>query len=83
MWAEFVDTNAIKSSEFNSYRLNIRFLFSRITLATVTIDASPETLDCDDCVLVDVHEVIDANTLLTSNGEIQLYGAYILEQPDD
>jgi len=89
----------MKSPEFDSYRLNIRFLLSLIALATlflvmtacddreipttVAIAVSPETLDCDDCELVDVNEVIDANTVLTSKGEIQLYGAYTLEQPAD
>ncbi len=99
MRVEFVDTNAMKSPEFNLHLLNIRFLLSLITLATVilvttacddreipatvTIAASPETLDCDDCELVEVNEVIDANTVLTSKGEVQMYGAYILDQPAD
>lgn len=89
----------MKSPEFNSSRLNIRFLLSLITLATVilvmtacahreipatvAITVSPETLDCDDYELVEVIEVIDANTVLTSNGDIQLYGAFSLKQPSD
>jgi hypothetical protein len=51
--------------------------------ATVAITVSPETLDCDDYELVEVIEVIDANTVLTSNGDIQLYGAFSLKQPAD
>jgi|LWDU01.1.fsa_nt_gi endonuclease YncB( thermonuclease family) len=43
----------------------------------------PESLECRDCELVDVVEVKDANTIITSFGEIQMYGAYVIDQPED
>ncbi|MDE0591863.1 MAG: hypothetical protein OSB68_01275 [Dehalococcoidia bacterium] len=76
MWVEFVNTNAMKSPEFNSYRLNIWFLLSLIALAT-------EIPGCNDCELFDVNEVIDSNTVLTSKAEIHLYPLYRVDQPAD
>jgi endonuclease YncB( thermonuclease family) len=40
-------------------------------------------LTCPNCELVDVSGVIDANTLSTSIGHIQMYGVYVLNQPED
>jgi endonuclease YncB( thermonuclease family) len=40
-------------------------------------------LSCPECELVEVLDVIDANTVRTSAGEIQMYGAYVLDQPAD
>jgi endonuclease YncB( thermonuclease family) len=44
---------------------------------------APESLNCPDCELVDVVNVIDANTVETSIGTIQMYGGYVLEQPSE
>jgi hypothetical protein len=43
----------------------------------------PQSLACPDCELVDAIGVKDANTIITSVGEVQMYGAYVLDQPDD
>ena len=43
----------------------------------------PEPLQCKDCELVDVIGVKDADTLITSIGEIHMYGAYVIDQPAD
>ncbi|MEE8046157.1 MAG: hypothetical protein V3T49_04890 [Dehalococcoidia bacterium] len=40
-------------------------------------------LACPDCELVEVVEVIDANTLTTSIGEIRPYGSYVRDLPAD
>ena len=45
------------------------------------VELSEETLTCPNCELVDVIEIIDANTLITSIGQIQPYGAFVLSQP--
>ena len=45
--------------------------------ATVAIAVSSETLDCE---LVDVNEVINTNTVLASEGEINLCGSFSLKQ---
>ncbi len=44
---------------------------------------SPEALLCPDCDLVDVIEVIDANTVRTSIGDIQMYAAFVIDKPAD
>jgi len=49
----------------------------------VAITPAPNSLSCDDCELTDVLNVIDANTLSTSIGDVQLYGAYVIDQPAD
>jgi len=46
-------------------------------------EPSPDSLLCLKCELVDVIEVIDANTVRTSIGDIQMYGAYVVDQPAD
>ena len=46
--------------------------------ATVAIAVSSETLDYE---LVDVNEVINTNTVLASEGEINLCGSFSLKQP--
>lgn len=43
----------------------------------------PPSLTCPDCELVEVIDVIDANTLSTSIGHIKMYGAYVLNEPSD
>jgi hypothetical protein len=48
---------------------------------TVIPIAAP--LSCPECELVEVLDVIDANIVRTSAGEIQMYGAYVLDQPAD
>ena len=40
-------------------------------------------LTCPECELVEVMSVIDANTLETSIGEIEMYGAYVVDHPAD
>ncbi|MDA1278941.1 MAG: hypothetical protein O3B95_02730 [Chloroflexi bacterium] len=44
---------------------------------------SEGSLLCLECELIDVIEVVDANTVRTSLGDIQMYGAYVLDQPSD
>lgn len=50
-------------------------------------EANPEpavdSLVCLDCELVEVIEVVDANTVRTATGDVQMYGAYVLDQPAD
>jgi endonuclease YncB( thermonuclease family) len=43
----------------------------------------PSPLPCEDCELVDVIGVVDGDTLITSVGEVHMYGGYVLEQPSD
>ncbi|MCH8114710.1 MAG: hypothetical protein J4N63_02710 [Chloroflexi bacterium] len=42
-----------------------------------------DTLLCADCELVEVIEVLDANTVRTAIGDIQMYAAYVIDQPAD
>lgn len=51
--------------------------------ATPPLATSPDSVLCPECELVDVVEVIDANTVRTSIGDIQMYGAYVVDQPAD
>ena len=41
------------------------------------------SLTCPECELVEVIEVVDANTVRTSISDIGMYGAYVLDQPAD
>ena len=41
------------------------------------------TLLCADCELVEVIEVLDANTVRTAIGDIKMYGAYVIDRPAD
>jgi endonuclease YncB( thermonuclease family) len=43
----------------------------------------PPPQACEDCELVEVIGVVDGDTLITSVGEVHLYGGYVLEQPAD
>jgi endonuclease YncB( thermonuclease family) len=56
---------------------------SQATEATQTPSSAAAPLTCPNCATVDVIELIDANTLNTSIGEIEMYGAYVLDQPAD
>ena len=51
--------------------------------ATPPLATSPDSVLCPECEPVDVVEVIDANTVRTSIGDIQMYGAYVVDQPAD
>ena len=44
---------------------------------------SSEDLWCTECEIVSVDQVIDANTLATELGEISMYGAFVLDHPED
>jgi endonuclease YncB( thermonuclease family) len=95
----FVDTNAMKSPDLlTSSPIFRRKLVRAMAMSLLVILAacgsqaaeatqnpSPVTapLTCPDCAIVDVVDVIDANTLNTSIGEIEMYGAYVVDQPAD
>ena len=51
--------------------------------ATPPLATSPDSVLRPECELVDVVEVIDANTVRASIGDIQVYGAYVVDQPAD
>ena len=55
--------------------------------AVVAGNASPvppvSTLLCAECELVEVIEVLDANTVRTSIGDVKMYGAYVIDRPAD
>ena len=97
MGSGFVDTNAMKPSEIHFFipinrkkpLLSVLF-FLIIILAGCGSEAvqpaaalAPESLTCPECELVDVASVINANTLDTSIGKIQMYGVYVLAQPSE
>lgn len=42
-----------------------------------------DALLCANCELVEVIEVVDANTVRTAIGDVQMYGAYVIDQPAD
>jgi endonuclease YncB( thermonuclease family) len=44
---------------------------------------SSDDLRCAECEIVSVDQVIDANTLATELGEISMYGAFVLDHPED
>ena len=44
---------------------------------------SVDALLCADCELVEVIEIVDANTVRTAIGDIQMYAAYVIDQPAD
>lgn len=50
--------------------------------APPTIEVS-DGLRCADCEIVSVQQVLDANTLGTDLGEISMYGAFVLDHPED
>ncbi|MCZ6538210.1 MAG: hypothetical protein O6922_00085 [Chloroflexi bacterium] len=45
------------------------------------VPSPADALVCPDCELVEVIEVVDANTVRTAIGDIQMYGAYVVDQP--
>ena len=51
--------------------------------ATPPLATSPDSVLCPECEPVDVVEAIDVNTVRTSIGDIQMYGAYVVDQPAD
>ncbi len=68
-----------------AFAILLLVVLAACTKAQVVVDEIPvpETLTCVECELIDVIEVVDANTLSTSIGDIRLYGAYVLDQPAD
>lgn len=93
----FVDTNAMKSHEIalrdkkmKQYGLWVVAVVLLVIMLGCEADRieqpvsdEPQTLECVDCELVDVLEVKDANTIITSVGEIRMYGAYMRDKPED
>lgn len=81
--------------EFHRNSRSILLLLSALVIATASaceisageIEPTLVPLDaeliCNDCELVHVNSVIDSNTVETSIGEIEMYGAYVVDQPAD